>query len=153
MMEDMGMGRPKVILGTDASAAQGMLRRQGIGRCRHLDVQLLWLQQKLTETQEMALVRLATSQNTADLGTKDLGSEVMRKHLAALDLEEMAGDHPDRLRATGDVGRALAWDVEAHLEEMARGSSARTVGQESNKRVGGRTVAGKALHAKTKTMM
>ena len=34
---------------TDATAAMGIARRLGIGKIRHLDVSLLWIQQKVRE--------------------------------------------------------------------------------------------------------
>lgn len=44
LMADLGW-RLRPHLFVDASAAQGMATRQGIGRVRHLDVRFLWLQQ------------------------------------------------------------------------------------------------------------
>ena len=59
-------------LRSDASAAIGMMRREGAGRIRHISVRCLWLQQ-LVKEKKVEVVKIHTSQNKADLGTKPMG--------------------------------------------------------------------------------
>ena len=40
---------PSLELRTDASAARGVIMRQGVGKIRHLHVKQLWLQEKVKE--------------------------------------------------------------------------------------------------------
>ena len=58
-----------VVCETDASAGRAMATRHGVGRVRHLDARLLWLQQLCAE----GVVQVRTrpgEHNEADLGTK-----------------------------------------------------------------------------------
>lgn len=56
---------------TDASAAQSMAQRQGIGRERHLDASMLWIQEKV-RGRIIEVCAIQTSVNSADLGMKVL---------------------------------------------------------------------------------
>ena len=58
-----------VVCETDASAGRAVATRRGVGRVRHLDARLLWLQQLCTEG--VVEVRARPGEhNEADLGTK-----------------------------------------------------------------------------------
>ena len=48
ILKDMGIV-VKIQLTLDASAALGVLQRQGVGKIRHLEVGALWLQEKETQ--------------------------------------------------------------------------------------------------------
>ena len=56
---------------SDSSAARAMVQRQGIGRVRHLDAALLWVQQKERE-KIFSVSAIGTELNCADIGTKNL---------------------------------------------------------------------------------
>ena len=95
LAEDLGM-QVKTRIHLDASAALGILERRGVGRVRHLDVGMLWLQeQRLREVIEFAKV-LGTD-NPADLMTKQLSRELVEKHMAGFDQDLRDG------RATATV--------------------------------------------------
>ena len=70
---------------TDSSAARSMVQRQGIGRVRHLDASLLWVQQKESE-RAFSIAAVPSELNSADIGTKSL----TRKRLLGL-LYDRAG--------------------------------------------------------------
>ena len=72
-----------VALEVDASAACGMITRQGLGKVRHIAVNELWLQGAV-RGKRVHLRKIGTAENTADLGTKPLGAEVIEMHVAAL---------------------------------------------------------------------
>ena len=67
---------PQVHHFLDASAAKGIMERSGIGRVRHLSVRVLWSQQLVAE-KVIALHKVATSINVADLNTKGLSRSRM----------------------------------------------------------------------------
>jgi len=56
-------------LWTDSTASQGMCARQGLGKVRHLDVQELWVQQRIRNG-DFALYKIAGEMNPGDLFTK-----------------------------------------------------------------------------------
>ena len=72
--------RPRIALFTDASAAVGMTQRTGVGRVRHLDTRLLWIQDKVRE-KELTVGKVDGKVNPADVLTKYVGSDVMTEHL------------------------------------------------------------------------
>ena len=88
---DLGFDLP-LILRTDATAAMGMARRLGIGKIRHLDTSLLWVQQQ---------VRNGTVQLEKVLGTENPG-DALTNHLSGPDLM----GHVERMGLQYDEGRA-----------------------------------------------
>ena len=70
LADDFGLNL-RVRLHVDAAAAQGILERQGIGRVRHLDIGVLWLQENQLR-RIIELAKIAGTENTADLMTKNL---------------------------------------------------------------------------------
>ena len=59
-------------LRTDASAARGVLLRQGVGKLRHLQVKQLWLQENAAAG-ELVIVKIPRSENCADALTQPWG--------------------------------------------------------------------------------
>ena len=60
-----------------------MVRRRGLGRVRHLDVEDLWVQEKLRNN-EIQIEKVAGTENIADALTKHLARPLLVKHLAAM---------------------------------------------------------------------
>ena len=56
-------------LWTDSSASRGMCSRQGLGKVRHLDVQDLWIQQRLRNV-DFHLYKVKGEENPGDLFIK-----------------------------------------------------------------------------------
>ena len=70
LTQDLGID-VRVRLHVDAAAALGILEHQGVGRVRHLDIGVLWLQeQQLRRVVE--LTKVLGTENPADLMTKHL---------------------------------------------------------------------------------
>ena len=65
---------------TDASAAIGIGSRFGLGKVRDIEVNQLWLQDKLY-IGEIALNKVGTNQNIADALTKAVSVEVLGCHV------------------------------------------------------------------------
>lgn len=80
LLRDLGV-RLRVSILTDASAAIGMCKRTGIGKVRHLDTRLLWIQDKVRHG-EIGLEKIAGLQNPADALTKYLASDALLGHMA-----------------------------------------------------------------------
>ena len=70
-------------ISTDASAALGIIQRQGLGKLRHIATQFLWIQEKV-RNDELVVVKVAGPENPADLLTKHVPAELIRRHTAKL---------------------------------------------------------------------
>ena len=97
-------------LKSDASAAIGICNRIGLGKVRHIEVNQLWLQEKVAQ-KKMAIIKVGTLENLADALTKALDAESMRRHLVGVN----AGVRTDRHNLTPKL--------EADFEESPKESS------------------------------
>ena len=86
---DLGLQRT-ILVKTDATAAIGMSRRLGIGKVRHLDTSLLWIQQKV-RSGECPLEKVLGAENPADIMTKHVLGPTLREHLPRLGLRIESG--------------------------------------------------------------
>ena len=84
---DLGLER-SIHVFADATAAMKMCHRLEIGKIRHLDASLLWLQHKC-RAGDVPISTAAGADNCADALTKHLNAPVLRSHLKrmALDFE------------------------------------------------------------------
>ena len=88
-MEEWGIDADLVVK-SDAVAAIGMVKRQGLGRIRHLAVADLWIQQK-SKNGEVHYQKLEGSKNTSDILTKPVEAEVLSRHMMSLGMEFREG--------------------------------------------------------------
>ena len=79
-----------LVIKSDAVAAIGMVKRQGLGRIRHLAVADLWIQQKSKEG-AVHYMKLDGSKNTSDILTKPVEAEVLERHMKSLGFEFREG--------------------------------------------------------------
>ena len=91
IMKEFGIDCDLVVK-SDAIAAIGIVKRQGLGRVRHLAVADLWVQQK-AKGGEVHYMKLPGKINTSDMMTKPVEGEVIRRHMSALGLEFREGRH------------------------------------------------------------
>ena len=89
ILRDFG-DKVEAVLHTDSTAAMGMVYREGLGRTRHIQVQYLWIQERV-RNKELGMKKVDTKSNVADLMTKHLTAEVMRVHLDNLGITMMEG--------------------------------------------------------------
>ena len=82
-----------LIVKSDAVAAIGIVKRQGLGRVRHLAVADLWVQQRAKDG-EVHYRKLAGKVNTSDMMTKPVEREIITRHMQSLGLRFMEGRHP-----------------------------------------------------------
>ena len=84
LMKDWGFDMQGKVF-ADASAALGIISRQGLGKVRHIDTSYLWIQQVNAEKQ-LSFDKVPGESNIADLMTKDLDSATINKHCASTGL-------------------------------------------------------------------
>ena len=84
----------------DAVAAIGIVKRQGLGRVRHLAVADLWIQQKAKEG-SVVYEKLAGYSNTSDIMTKPVEADVLNRHMEAMGFEFREGRHESTPAYTG----------------------------------------------------
>ena len=89
-----------LVVKSDAVAAIGIVKRQGLGRVRHLAVGDLWVQQR-SKNKEVNYVKLPGVKNTSDILTNAVDAETIEKHMVALNLRTRSGRHPDTPAYTG----------------------------------------------------
>ena len=105
---------------TDSSAAIGICSRQGLGKLRHLETHLLWVQQAV-RSKRIDLRKILGEENPADLYTKYLPSRDRIGHLVKLMgcryLEGRAATAPTTRRTeTGKTNIAEADLNQVHSE-------------------------------------
>ena len=71
---------------TDAQAMLGMVNRQGLGKLRHINVQYLWIQEKVRD-KSLNVKKVPGADNPADLMTKYRGAADIERHLDNLYIE------------------------------------------------------------------
>ena len=82
----------RLVIRSDAVAAIGIVRRQGLGRIRHLAVADLWIQQK-SKDGSVAYQKLEGSKNCSDILTKPAEKEVLDRHMEQMGLTFEHGRH------------------------------------------------------------
>ena len=94
---------------TDATAAKGVASRRGLGGTRHVEVHYLWVQEKVAN-EDIKLSKVWGRENPADMLTKHLDAQTMKRYMAALGLEAKEGRSAaaptlSSLRASRDARR------------------------------------------------
>ena len=82
----------KVQVLSDASAAIGIASRRGSGKVRHIEVNQLWLQDKVLSG-DIEVTKIGTGDNLADALTKHVESEILGKHMRGLRMWVEGGRH------------------------------------------------------------
>ena len=91
LMEDLkGKNQGVIDMYTDASAAIGITQREGVGRTRHIDVGMLWVQQK-QKAGELEIHKVDGKWNPADVLTKHVPSEIIIRHLETAGMKMREG--------------------------------------------------------------
>ena len=77
-------------LWSDASAAIAISQRTGLGKLRHIQIQFLWLQERVA-AKDLQLTKVVGTANPADMLTKYLAKADLDKHLEFSSLNLRAG--------------------------------------------------------------
>ena len=89
--KDLGDGiRDNMLVYADASAALGMVARQGVGRIRHLDTRLLWVQESNVRY-GLSFSKIRGTQNPADAFTKHVSAEGLQHMLCCSGMKWQCG--------------------------------------------------------------
>ena len=91
LMERITGIAPEVRLYIDSSSSRQLISRKGLGKARHLDVSLLWIQ----KMKHVLVKAIKGVDNPADLGTKALLRDKIKKYLKALGYRGDFVDEPD----------------------------------------------------------
>ena len=62
-----------------------MIYRHGVGEVRHLQTRWIW-HQDLVRDGEMEIEKVSTKEQVADIGTKPMDKETLRRHMKTLGL-------------------------------------------------------------------
>ena len=79
MLRDFGV-EVAIKVNTDASAAKGIANRKGLGKVRHIEVNQLWIQDRISKG-DLVIGKVNGKENLADILTKHVGAEDIRVHL------------------------------------------------------------------------
>ena len=89
LLSDIGIQTEVEVYG-DASAALSIVARKGVGRVRHLDIRMLWVQEKAAR-KEIEYKKVAGTKNPADLMTKSVPQIVVEKYCRDLGMTFESG--------------------------------------------------------------
>ena len=70
----------KVVMYADSSAAIAIAKRRGAGKLRHINIGLLWIQDK-TESEEIVIKKVKGVSNPADMMTKGVNREKLERYM------------------------------------------------------------------------
>ena len=77
---------------SDASAALGVIARNGLGKLRHVDTSYLWIQQTSAE-KKLKYGKVDGKDNIADIMTKNVPKELSEKHCFSIGMTFKDGRH------------------------------------------------------------
>ena len=89
LLQDLGYTVEGEVWG-DASAALGIIHRKGLGKTRHIENGLLWVQQRAAE-QRLKYFKVLGKENPADLYTKFLDNATNEHHVRKLEYNFVSG--------------------------------------------------------------
>ena len=126
---------------SDSSAARGIVKREGVGKIKHLSTRVLWAQQ-VVKLKEFLVSAVPTAENRADLGTKALAGPrlVYLRELCGLYRPgDRQGQHDRQVQQDDEQGGRVAASISCSAAcasiraLMAAGLLAKAVGLESEK--------------------
>ena len=80
LLERVLLLKPKMVIHMDSSSARAVLSKKGLGRTRHIQAGLLWVQRLPLET-GLLIKAIDGKENPADVGTKALSRNQVVKYL------------------------------------------------------------------------
>ena len=98
---------PKVMKGivrTDSSAAIGIAARRGLGRTRHIQVQYLWIQEKVANS-VIEVKKIGGKENISDILTKHLRKDEIDKIMEAMCMTVLVGS-PKNSESNQKLGKS-----------------------------------------------
>ena len=89
VLTDFGV-KVKIEIHSDATAAIGICKRQGLGRVRHLATAYLWVQQRV-RSKDLKLFKLPGTENPSDLMTKHKTAPEASRFMSMLGIRRLDG--------------------------------------------------------------
>ena len=89
LAKDLGR-RVEIQLHFEVLAAKGMIERKGLSKVRHLDANILWLQEQCAR-KILPVNNVPGEENPADLTTKHLAAPKVLNHVGALNMRRLDG--------------------------------------------------------------
>ena len=121
LLKDMHQeARIRIRVKTDATAAQGISMRTGLGKLRHIDTNQLWVQDKVRKG-EVEIVKVPTWENLADTLTKYVNNETIGKHMIGTAARFEEGRH-ELMPEFDAEENTEAWRDEGDEEEQQHSS-------------------------------
>ena len=93
---------PRLVLFSDSSSSRQLIARKGLGKARHLDVDLLWIQR----IPKLIIKAIKGKDNPSDLGTKSLTRDKIKKYMVTLGYVGEYLDQEAQEVQEGEVRRA-----------------------------------------------
>ena len=127
LMKDWGIKLSGQILG-DASACLGVIRRQGLGKLRHVNTSYLWVQEKAAN-KELVYDKVLGAWNPADLMTKYLNLPDIEKHMKTMELYFQGGRAESAPQVVSSEAASVQsvqirmWPVASHRHRVKVASS------------------------------
>ena len=125
---------PEVRLYIDSSSSRQLISRKGLGKARHLDVNLLWIQ----KMKNVIVKPIKGTENPADLGTKALSQDKIRKYMKALgykgEFVEEEEPQPKKTARTKSISVGMIAKIVAVLMSEGFSVEAAKVGFKSSTR-------------------
>ena len=86
LLRDLGQYEPKICMHLDAKAAWGIIERKGLSKGRHIDTDVLWLQEQAA-WRLLPLYQVLGTENVSDLMTKNTTAATILGYLQRMGLE------------------------------------------------------------------
>ena len=100
MMQDLGSTGKRLRVKTDASVAKSLAARRGLGGIRHIEVNQLWLQEKVNKN-EIEVEKVKGQDNLSDALTKYKDGESIKRQLEWTNQIISSGRHSIAPRLSG----------------------------------------------------
>ena len=112
-----GAVQTQIRIRCDSSAAKSIAQRVGVGRIRHLEVKVLWVQEQVKK-KAMVVVKEPGDSNVADLGTKALAAARFEMLRDCFGLKRVPPSAAMIVESKADVKAALASGTAVGVIEM-----------------------------------
>ena len=86
MLKDVAVINARVRMHVDAVAAKGIIERKGMTKLRHIETDILWLQEH-TARRILPLNKVLGTDNVSDLTTKNLPAAAINQYVESMSLE------------------------------------------------------------------
>ena len=90
LLEDFGVNGVRVRVGMDANAAMGIVQRKGLNKLRHVELDVLWVQEQQAR-RLLPLRKVPGTMNPSDMMTKNITQVQIDHYVNLLKLKYAAG--------------------------------------------------------------